>query len=92
MRATVFALLLALASCTPPAAFAQSPQEFAYLNITGDATTVVKSMPGVLHAITIKWSDCHDNRHAVRQRDGRFRDKDRHHHCSIIANAGHVVL
>jgi hypothetical protein len=46
------ALCLALASCAPPAAFAQEPQTFAYQNITGDATTVVKSSPGVLHSIT----------------------------------------
>jgi hypothetical protein len=45
----VVALVLGLAG---PAA-AQDSQVFSYKNITGDATTTIKSVPGYLHAITL---------------------------------------
>ena len=48
----VTAALLALGLTVSPAA-AQDPQAFQYKNITTDATTTLKTTPGVLHAITI---------------------------------------
>lgn len=46
-----FAIILALLAAISPAEAQQ--QQFQYLNITGDATTVVKSTPGYLHTVCV---------------------------------------
>jgi hypothetical protein len=50
MKKLLLALLLAFLIGGPAAA--QSPQDWQYQNITTEATTTLKSTPGVLHTIT----------------------------------------
>jgi hypothetical protein len=51
--AKLFLRILSIILCFGAPAAAQQPLSFQYQNITTDATTVIKSGPGYLHAVCI---------------------------------------